>query len=163
MPTTDTQRRSLRFAALAASSLTIGLAALATSGASAAPVDPGTGGAPAAATAAASETGIPYVSVLQPQAVRRDGKVVGGRIRLRGLIGADGLETKWSIRTIFHHHGHVIYRVMAHGTVAPTEEAKPISAVVFGLRGRVVDYDITATNSAGGQPTPVMHARIAHG
>jgi hypothetical protein len=158
MPITDTQRRPRQFAALAASSLAIGLAALSSSGAAAAPNAAPTAGT---ATAAAGDAGIPYVSVLQPKAVRRNGKVVGGRIRLRGLIGADGLKTTWSIRTIHHHGDHIEYRVVAHGTVAPEEEAKPISAVVLGKRGSIVNYDITATNSAGGQPTPAMHARIA--
>jgi hypothetical protein len=162
MPITDTQRRPLQFAALAASSLAIGLAALST-GASAAPGAALTGGALGSAAAAASDAGIPYVSVLQPKAVRRNGKVVGGRIRLRGLIGADGLQTTWSIRTIHRVGGHVAHHVVARGTVAPDQEAEPISAVVFGKRGSVVDYDITATNSAGGQPTPTMHARIARG
>lgn len=135
MPITDTHRTPLQFAALAATSLAIGAAAFGSSGASASTNAAATGGSPAAATAAASTTGIPYVSVLQPKAVRRNGKVVGGRIRLRGLIGADGLKTKWSIRTIHRHGDHLDYRVVAHGTVAPELESKPISAVVFGKRG----------------------------
>jgi hypothetical protein len=163
MPITDAHPRPLQLAALAASSLAIGLAAISSSGASAAPVTAATGGAAGSAAAAASDARIPYVSVLQPQAVRRHGKVVGGRIRLRGLIGADELKTRWSIRTIHRHGDQIEYRVVARGTVAPDEEAKRISAVVFGKRGSVVNYDITATNSAGGQPTPAMHARIARG
>jgi hypothetical protein len=162
MPIITTQRRPLQLAALAASSLALAITALPSSGASAAPVAAVTS-APGAATAAAGDTGIPFVSVLAPKAVRRNGKVVGGKIRLRGLIGADGLETTWSIRTIHRVYGHSVYRVVAHGTVAPEEEAKPISAVVSGKRGSVVAYDVTATNAAGGQPTPTMHARIARG
>ena len=139
---TDRQCTPLQFAALAATSLAIGVAAISSSGAA------------ASTDAAASTTGIPYVSVLQAKAVRRNGQIVGGRIRLRGLIGADGLRTTWSIRTIHRRGEKVVYRIVAHGTVAPKEESKPISAVVFGKRGSVVDYDVTATNSAGGQPTP---------
>lgn len=101
--------------------------------------------------------------MLQAKAVRRNGKVGGGRIRLRGLIGADGLRTKWSIRTIHRRGDRITYRVVAHGTAAPDAESKPISAVVFGKRGSVVRYDVAATNSAGGRPTPTMHARIARG
>jgi hypothetical protein len=161
MPISTPQRRPLQLAALAATSLAIGLAATTSSGAT----TPGaaTGGPEGAATAAATETGIPFVSVLQPKAVRRNGKVVGGRIRLRGLIGADGLKTTWSIRTIHRDGDRIRHRVVARGTVASAEESKPISAVVFGKPGSRVDYDVTATNAAGGQPTPTMHARIARG
>jgi hypothetical protein len=162
MPIT-TSPRTLRTAAIAASSLAIGLAAMSPSGAGAAPGGAAAPSAPVAAAsgAAPADAAIPYLTVLQPLAVRQHAQIVRGRIQLRALIGADGLKTTWSIRTITHVGGRTVYHVVAHGTAAPGEEAKPASAVVYGTPHSIVHYDVTATNAAGGLPTPQMSARIA--
>ncbi|MEA2219228.1 MAG: hypothetical protein QOJ35_1854 [Solirubrobacteraceae bacterium] len=162
MPITTTPRTSLRNAAIAASSIAIGLTALSSSNAGAAGDAAAARSSPGSAVTAASDYApIPYLTVLPPEIVRHNGRVMHGRIRLRAIVGASGLETQWSIRIVGRHGDHTDPRVIAHGTVAPTEEAKPVSAVAFGKPRSVVRYDVTATNSAGGQPAPVMRATIA--
>jgi hypothetical protein len=116
--------------------------------------------APAASPAAQAGGAIPYLTVLQPLAVRRHGQIVRGRIQLRAIIAADGLLTKWSIRIIHRHGGHTGYHVIAHGTLSPTS-TKTVTAVAFGAPRSVVLYDVTAANADGGRPTPPQHARIA--
>lgn len=136
------------------SSLALGLAAVSFAGNATA------GAAAPAAAPASADAAIPYLTVLPARAVRSNGDVVHGRIQLRAIIAADGLPTKWSIRVIKRSYGHIVHRVIAHGTLAPTA-TKTVTAVATGVTRTALTYDVTASNSDGGQPTPPQHARIA--
>jgi hypothetical protein len=161
MPEITTPRRTARTAARAASCLAIGLAATSATGAGAAATSPPAGGATVASASIAppEDTAIPYLTVLQPLAVRRHGHVIRGRIKLRAIIAADGLKTAWSFRVIHGTGANATHRVVAHGTLSPTQ-TKRVSAVVYGRSHSALRYDVTASNAAGGSPTPPQHARI---
>jgi hypothetical protein len=110
--------------------------------------------------AAAEEAAIPYLTVLPPLAVRRQGQIVKGRIRLRAIIAADGLTTRWSIRVVKRGAGQTRYKVLAHGTLKP-HATKTVTVVAFGRPGSKLKYDVTAKNADGGTPTPPQQAKIA--
>lgn len=155
MPTATSRRTLIRRAAIAAAAL----AALAPSGPGAA-ADTAAAADSTAMSAADADAAIPYLTVLQPLAVRRHGHIVPGRIRLRAIIAADGLRTTWSIRAIRGHGDRAVYHVVGHGTLGPAD-TKTVGTVVFGKPRSIVRYDVTAANADGGRPTPVMRARIA--
>jgi hypothetical protein len=110
--------------------------------------------------AAAEQAAIPYLTVLPPLAVRRDGRIVKGEIRLRAIIAADGLTTHWSIRTVKRSGGQTHFRVLAHGTLKP-HATKTVAVVAFGRPESKLKYDVTARNADGGRPTPPQQAKIA--
>jgi hypothetical protein len=110
--------------------------------------------------AAAEQAAIPYLTVLQPLAVRRQGRIVKGEIRLRAIIASDGLTTHWSIRTVKRSGGQTHFRVLAHGTLKP-HATKTVTVVAFGRPGGKLKYDVTAKNADGGTPTPPQQAKIA--
>jgi hypothetical protein len=110
--------------------------------------------------AAAEQAAIPYLTVLPPLAVRRQGQIVKGRIRLRAIIAADGLTTHWSIRTVKRSGGQTHFRVLAHGTLKP-HATKTVTVVAFGQPGSRLKYDVTAKNADGGTPSPPQQAKIA--
>jgi hypothetical protein len=110
--------------------------------------------------AAAEQAAIPYLTVLPPLAVRQQGQIVKGRIRLRAIIAADGLTTHWSIRTVKRSGGQTHFRVLAHGTLEP-HATKTVTVVAFGRPGSKLKYDVTAKNADGGTPTPPQQAKIA--
>jgi hypothetical protein len=110
--------------------------------------------------AAAEQAAIPYLTVLPPLAVRRQGQIVKGRIRLRAIIAADGLTTHWSIRVVKRSGGQTHFRVLAHGTLKP-HATKTVTVVAFGRPESKLKYDVTAKNSDGGTPTPPQQAKIA--
>jgi hypothetical protein len=110
--------------------------------------------------AAAEEAAIPYLTVLPPLAVRRQGRIVKGRIELRAIIAADGLTTRWSIRVVKRSGGHARYEVLAHGTLKPNA-TRTVVAVAYGTPGSKLSYDVTARNADGGRPTPPQRAKVA--
>lgn len=110
--------------------------------------------------AAAEQAAIPYLTVLQPLAVRRQGRIVKGQIRLRAIIASDGLTTHWSIRTVKRSGGQTHFRVLAHGTLKP-HATKTVTVVASGRPGSKLKYDVTAKNADGGTPTPPQQAKIA--
>jgi hypothetical protein len=110
--------------------------------------------------AAAEEAAIPYLTVLPPLAVRRQGRIVKGRIKLRAIIAADGLTTRWSIRVVKRSGGQTRYKVLAHGTLKPNA-TRTVVAVAYGTPGSKLSYDVTAHNADGGKPTPPQRAKIA--
>jgi hypothetical protein len=110
--------------------------------------------------AAAEQAAIPYLTVLQPLAVRRQGRIVKGEIRLRAIIASDGLTTHWSIRTVKRSGGQTHFRVLAHGTLKP-HATKTVTVVASGRPGSKLKYDVTAKNADGGTPTPPQQAKIA--
>jgi hypothetical protein len=110
--------------------------------------------------AAAEQAAIPYLTVLPPLAVRGEGRIVKGRIRLRAIIAADGLTTHWSIRTVRRSGGQIRFRVLAHGTLKP-HATNIVTVVASGQPGSKLKYDVTAKNADGGTPTPPQQAKIA--
>jgi hypothetical protein len=110
--------------------------------------------------AAAEQAAIPYLTVLPPLAVRRQGRIVKGEIRLRAIIASDGLATHWSIRTVKRSGGQTHFRVLAHGTLKP-HATKTVMVVTSGRPGSKLKYDVTAKNADGGTPTPPQQAKIA--
>jgi hypothetical protein len=110
--------------------------------------------------AAAEQAAIPYLTVLPPLAVRREGRIVKGEIRLRAIIASDGLTTRWSIRAVKRGGGQTHFRVLAHGTLKP-HATKTVTVVAFGRPGSKLKYDVTAKNADGGTPTPPQQAKIA--
>jgi hypothetical protein len=90
--------------------------------------------------AAAEQAAIPYLTVLQPLAVRREGRIVKGRIELRAIIAADGLTTRWSIRSVRRSGGQTHFRVLAHGTLKP-HATKTVTVVASGRPGSKLKYD----------------------
>jgi hypothetical protein len=110
--------------------------------------------------AAAEQAAIPYLTVLPPLAVRRQGQIVKGRIRLRAIIASDGLTTHWSIRAVKRSGGQTHFRVLAHGTLKP-HATKTVTVVAFGRPGSKLKYDVTAKNADRGTPTPPQQAKIA--
>jgi hypothetical protein len=110
--------------------------------------------------AAAEQAAIPYLTVLPPLAVRRQGQIVKGQIRLRAIIAADGLTTHWSIRIVKRSGGQTHFRVLAHGVLKP-HATKTVTVVARGRPGSRLKYDVTAKNTDGGTPTPPQQAKIA--
>jgi hypothetical protein len=110
--------------------------------------------------AAAEQAAIPYLTVLPPLAVRQGGRIVKGKIKLRAIIAADGLPTRWSIRIVKRQGGQTHYSVLAHGTLRP-HATKTVTAVASGAVGTKIKYDITASNADGGTPTPPQLAKVA--
>jgi hypothetical protein len=162
MPQITFARGPSRAATTVIAGLALAFAATTATGAGAAARATGYGPAPVASTSVTTpqEAAIPYLTVLQPLAVRHHGHIVVGRIKLRALIAADGLQTTWSIRVIHGAGSRRTHHVVAHGTLRP-DQISTVSAVVYGQPHSALLYDVTAANAAGGTPTPPLHARIA--
>jgi hypothetical protein len=158
MPEITFARRPSRAATTVMAGLALALAATTAPGAGAAAR--ATGDGPSTNVTTPQDAAIPYLTVLQPLAVRQHGHIVPGRIELRALIAADGLQTTWSIRVIHGAGSGRTYHVVAHGALRP-DQTSTVSAVVYGWPHSALLYDVTAANAAGGTPTPPLHAQIA--